>query len=145
MSHVTGRRYFTRSLLLACSFLSAFASRWPEPPLWTDKDPCPSILRSIVPSYQPFGGWEAVHNAMTTCSNITEVDLRNGGPSCTEFPDGYNLPFRPDGSDRYRRHKYYRYMTTSFKSLSWNICGQEHHIGQTMMAHGQCRVPQMPL
>lgn len=38
---------------------------------------------------------------MITCSNITRVDLRNGGPSCTEFPDGYNLPFRPDGSDRY--------------------------------------------
>ncbi|KAF5537622.1 cytochrome p450 monooxygenase [Fusarium mexicanum] len=102
MSHITANIYFAIFLLLASFFLSTFASsRWPEPPLWTNKDPCPSIIRATVPSHTPFGRWEAVHNALKTCSNITELDLRNEGPSCTEFPDGYNLPFRSDGSDRY--------------------------------------------
>src|SRR5690242_12223816 len=101
MSHLGARKYFTVFLPLVFAFLFAFASAWPEAPLWTDKDPCPSIIRAIVPSYKPFGRWEAVHNAMKSCSNITELDLRMVGASCTEFPDGYNLPFRPDGRDRY--------------------------------------------
>ncbi|KAK2687336.1 hypothetical protein QWA68_013656 [Fusarium oxysporum] len=101
MSHLGARKYFTVFLPLVFAFLFAFASAWPEAPLWTDKDPCPSIIRAIVPSYKPFGRWEAVHNAMKSCSNITELDLRMVGASCTEFPDGNNLPFRPDGSDRY--------------------------------------------
>jgi hypothetical protein len=101
MSHLEARKYFLLSITLAFALLFAFASAWHEVPLWTDKGPCPSAIRAIIPSSRPFGQWRAVHDATKACSNITELELRMEGPSCTEHPDGWNLPFRTDGSDRY--------------------------------------------
>ncbi|KAH6950246.1 hypothetical protein DER45DRAFT_580260 [Fusarium avenaceum] len=101
MSQLQVKQYFILMMPLAFSLLFAFASAWHEVPLWTVKDPCPSAIRAIVPSNRPFGRWRPVHDAMRTCSSITELELRMVGPSCTEHPDGWNLPFRTDGSDRY--------------------------------------------
>ncbi|KAF4335145.1 cytochrome p450 monooxygenase [Fusarium beomiforme] len=81
--------------------LFAFANAWKEVPLWTSKDPCPTTIRAVIPSNTPFGRWVAVHDAMKACSNITELELRMVGGSCTEHPDGWNLPFKTDGSDWY--------------------------------------------
>ncbi|KAF9776685.1 hypothetical protein IL306_005114 [Fusarium sp. DS 682] len=101
MSRSTFRENFMLFLSLTFALLVAFATAWEEVPLWTDKDVCPTTIRAIIPSNSPFGRWAAVHNAMKSCSNITELELRMVGGGCTEHPDGYNLPFKTNGSDRY--------------------------------------------
>ncbi|KAJ4215763.1 hypothetical protein NW759_009623 [Fusarium solani] len=70
-------------------------------PRWTRQDPCPDKINAVIPVGSPFGNHEAVHEAMKTCTNITELSIYTGFFGCTGFPDRYSLPFALDGSDRY--------------------------------------------
>ncbi|KAF4958082.1 hypothetical protein FSARC_11118 [Fusarium sarcochroum] len=68
---------------------------------WTANDPCPSTIHATIPGGSSFSTYKAVHKAMRICNNITELHMRTTGGSCTEWADGYSLPFKLDGSDRY--------------------------------------------
>lgn len=70
-------------------------------PQWTRQDPCPDKINAVIPVGSPFGNHETVHEAMKTCTNITELSIYTGFFGCTGFPDRYSLPFALDGSDRY--------------------------------------------
>lgn len=70
-------------------------------PQWTRQDPCPDKINAVIPVGSPFGNHEIVHEAMKTCTNITELSIYTGFFGCTGFPDRYSLPFALDGSDRY--------------------------------------------
>ncbi|KAL2673588.1 hypothetical protein Neosp_012030 [[Neocosmospora] mangrovei] len=70
-------------------------------PEWTRRDPCPNKINAVIPVGSPFGNHETVHEAMKTCTNITELSIYTSFFGCTGFPDRYSLPFALDGSDRY--------------------------------------------
>jgi hypothetical protein len=45
---------------------------------------------------------DSIHAALSTCPDITALDLRLSLSGCTgEGPDRWNLPFRPEGGDKY--------------------------------------------
>ncbi|KAF7555176.1 hypothetical protein G7Z17_g2401 [Cylindrodendrum hubeiense] len=89
---------FLLFFVFAFAFSPAVAS---DERQWTRGDPCPTKIRVVVPVGSPFGTYEAVHEAMQTCSNITELGLYASSFGCTEFPSRWSLPFALDGSDRY--------------------------------------------
>jgi hypothetical protein len=97
--------HYLRSLLL-------FASLLPLPSLarlWRTTDPCPESIKTTVSSYSSeykstkirFATMDAVHLALTTCPNITSLDLRVTGLGCTEWPDRWNFPFKLEGGEKY--------------------------------------------
>ncbi|RSM04908.1 hypothetical protein CEP52_006596 [Fusarium oligoseptatum] len=90
-----------RWLLLPFVSSLTFAITNPYRPEWTPQDPCPEKINAVIPVGSPFNNHEAVHEAMKTCTNITELSIYTGFFGCTGFPDRYSLPFAVDGSDRY--------------------------------------------
>ena len=72
---------------------------------WTPDDPCPTTIRAVIPDTyhrtSAFGTYASVHEAMQICPNIKELRMANLGVSCVDHPDGYNLPFKLDGKERY--------------------------------------------
>ncbi|KAF5716834.1 cytochrome p450 monooxygenase [Fusarium mundagurra] len=124
MSHLESKRCFTLFIPLVFTLLLTLATAQGDSQPWTPKDPCPTVIHANIPSSydnpKPFGTYGAVHNAMKTCTNITELELFNNGGDCTEHPDGWNLPFKIDGSDRYRSalHKL-SIQTYEFDASEW--------------------------
>lgn len=72
---------------------------------WTPDDPCPTAIHAVIPNIRTqksaFGTYASVHEAMQICPNITELRMANLGVTCVDHPDGYNLPFKLDGKERY--------------------------------------------
>ncbi|KAJ4129181.1 hypothetical protein NW768_007716 [Fusarium equiseti] len=72
---------------------------------WTPDGPCPTAIHAVIPNIRSkksaFGTYASVHEAMQICPNITELHMANLGVTCVDHPDGYNLPFKLDGKERY--------------------------------------------
>ncbi|KAJ4004847.1 hypothetical protein NW752_009489 [Fusarium irregulare] len=94
-----------RLLLTAVAVFGIAATAQEPVERWTPDDPCPTAIHARIPNIQftksAFGSYESVHQAMRMCSNITELHMVNLGSTCVDRPDGYNLPFKLDGKERY--------------------------------------------
>ncbi|KAF5008494.1 hypothetical protein FDECE_5227 [Fusarium decemcellulare] len=109
MVHITiskPPRTLTLFLIFTLTFSPAIAggySRYDRSePQWVPGDPCPTSIKAVIPGNGPFGSHNAVHDAMRTCTNISELDIYTSFLGCTDMPERWNLPFALDGSDRYR-------------------------------------------
>ena len=78
---------------------------------WRRGDPCPETVKTIVPGYRynpdghdeatTFGTMVSVHAALSSCPNISAVDLRVTNIGCSEWPDRWNFPFKLEGGETY--------------------------------------------
>ncbi|KAF2469512.1 uncharacterized protein BDR25DRAFT_304562 [Lindgomyces ingoldianus] len=91
---------------------------------WKPGDGCPEILVATVPgnryrSEPQFDSMQSVHLALTSCPNITTLDLRVTWLGCSEAPDRWNLPFKLKGGDKYPPLKSLRLEGYYFDHREW--------------------------
>lgn len=82
---------------------------------WTPSDPCPTTIKTTIASdpcksslndYHctsaiKFSNMDCVHLALSTCPNISALDLRVTGLGCSDWPERYDFPFHPWGGENF--------------------------------------------
>jgi len=116
------------TLFSFASFLTPFALARS----WKPSDGCPTTIKTVVSSdpcsysgsYRctlspQFSTMDTVHAALTTCPNISALDLRVTGLGCSEWPDRWNFPFDPAGGEKYPALKSLRLEGYRFDKGAW--------------------------
>lgn len=71
---------------------------------------CPTSIDAAIPKGlyslrndqgSSYGSMHELHSVMSTCPNITDIQLRIRLLGCSEWPDRWNLPFNQAGGDFY--------------------------------------------
>ncbi|KAK5042864.1 hypothetical protein LTR84_012437 [Exophiala bonariae] len=78
---------------------------------WRAGDECPSTIKVSIPGGRYYRDDEpkkplldtmaSVHAALTTCPNITSLDLRVSLQGCSNWPDRWSFPFSLPGGETY--------------------------------------------
>ncbi|KAF2660595.1 hypothetical protein K491DRAFT_36989 [Lophiostoma macrostomum CBS 122681] len=110
-------------------FTSSFFSIFALATRWRQGHPCPESIKTVLPnSDRPldenenghtFDSMVAVHEALTTCPNISSLDLRVTLMGCSSWPDRFNFPFRLAGGERYPALKELRLEGYNFDERPW--------------------------
>jgi hypothetical protein len=92
---------------------------------WQTGDECPDAIEATVPGYEwsstesdkptTFGTMVSIHDALSSCPNITSLALRVTGLGCSEWPDRWNFPFKLEGGETYPTLKELRLEGYNFK------------------------------
>jgi hypothetical protein len=95
---------------------------------WRQGHPCPESIKTVLPGYSytdetekldTFDSMVAVHEALTTCPDITSLDLRVTLMGCSSWPDRFNFPFKLEGGERYPALKELRLEGYRFDERQW--------------------------
>lgn len=103
---------------------------------WQIGNSCPESIKTTIPggSYSEdkygfgqnkkkelprFESMHSVHSALSTCPNITSLDLRVTLLGCSSWPDRWNFPFKLEGGDAYPPLKGLRLEGYDFSESAW--------------------------